>query len=97
MVEVCLLVSEIFNVESGEWYQGPALPRATADAKMTKVDGDIYHIGGRYTNRDIYRLDKNGSSIKEWKWTLVGKLQQPKFNLGVVPFKFNPKNCMGWL
>jgi len=89
-----LTTSEIYTISTGRWSWGPSLPVATSYAKLMTVEGVTYHIGGYKTQNYIYRLDKN-SGYGQWN-RIVTDLK-PKYDFNVVPIKFSPKNCNGWL
>ena len=86
--------SEIYDPATNTWTEGPELPTVTYGAKMINVGGDVYHVGGNNTLKDIFRLDKVDSST--WKFNKVGSLSEDKANLDVLPIKISPEDCNGW-
>lgn len=86
--------SEIYDPATNTWTEGPELPSATVGAKMINVGGDVYHVGGSETRKDIFRLEKLDSST--WKFKKVGSLSEEKYYLDVLPIKISPEDCNGW-
>merc|ERR1711915_404257 len=70
--------SELFDLRTETWSEGPKLPKATSGAKMIGP----YHIGGNpnsYT--DILKIEKV-SSI--WQWRHVGNLTYEKYSFDAI-------------
>ena len=88
-----LTSTEFFSVDTGKWQSGPALPRATYDAKMISVNGYTYHIGGFSTKRDVFRLDQD--SAGSWKWTDIGSLYIDRYAFDIIPIQ-SMEECENW-
>ena len=86
--------SEIYDPATNTWTKGPELPSATSSAKMINVGGDVYHVGGSGSRKDIFRLEKLDSST--WKFKKVGTLSKGKWTFDVLPIKISPEDCNGW-
>jgi len=86
--------TEIYSLDQDNWQSGPALPGRTNGAEMITVNDITYHIGGYYSQKKIYRLDKLAST---WNWTEVGSpLLEYKYYFGVAAFQLNTEDCNGW-
>jgi len=80
--------SELFDLRTETWSEGPKLPKATNGAKMIGP----YHIGGSETYMDILKIEKFSSG---WQWTLVGNLKYGKHSFDAVEIQLTSE-CNGW-
>merc|ERR1711915_134569 len=80
--------SELFDLRTETWSDGPKLPKVTHSAKMIGP----YHIGGFYTGTDILKIEKFSSG---WQWILVGYLKYGKSHFDAVEIQLTSE-CNGW-
>ena len=80
--------SELFDLRTETWSEGPKLPTATYEAKMIGP----YHIGGYYTRTGILKIEEFSSG---WQWTHVGNLTYGKYWFDTVEIQLT-SDCNGW-
>jgi len=80
--------SELFDLRTETWSEGPKLPSATHGSKMIGP----YHIGGTETTWDILKIEKFSSG---WQWILVGYLKYGKSHFDAVEIQLTSE-CNGW-
>jgi len=84
-----LVSSELFDLRTETWSDGPKLPKSSMYAKMVGP----YHIGGYpATGKDILKIEKFSSG---WQWTHIGELTHRADSFDAVEIQLTP-DCNGW-
>ena len=81
--------TELFDLTTEEWREGPPLPSSSNEARMFTADGQTYHIGGWKSSVKIYLLHQVSEFWWEWKESGSGKLSEEKTEFDVLAVKVN--------